>query len=40
MPKYRCKECGAIFYGRGEGKVCTECGGKLELVPEDTADRK
>ena len=40
MPKYRCKECGAIFYGKGKGRGCPECGGKLEPVPENTADKK
>ena len=40
MPKYKCKDCGAIFYGWGKGKVCPKCGGKLEPAPEDTADKK
>ena len=40
MPKYKYKDCGAVWHGWGEGKVCPECGGKLELVPEDTATKK
>ena len=40
MTKYKCKDCGAAWYGRGEGKVCLKCGGKLESVSENTADKK
>jgi len=40
MPKYKCKDCGAIFYGWGKGKVCPKCGGKLEPVPENATDKK
>ncbi|MBA7592729.1 hypothetical protein ES708_34922 [subsurface metagenome] len=40
MPKYRCKDCGAIFHGWGKGKVCRKCGGKLESVPENSATKK
>jgi len=40
MPKYRCKDCGVVWHGWGEGKVCTECGGKLELIPKYTATKK
>jgi len=36
MPKYKCKNCGAVWHGWGEGKVCPKCGGKLEPVPEYT----
>jgi len=31
MPKYKCKNCGAVWYGWGVGKVCRKCRGKLEL---------
>jgi len=40
MPEYQCKDCGAVWHGWGEGKVCPKCGGKLEPVPENTADKK
>jgi rRNA maturation endonuclease Nob1 len=40
MPKYKCKDCGAVFYGWATSKVCPKCGGKLELVPENDADKK
>lgn len=33
-PKYRCCECGAIFYGWGVKGTCQICGSKLELVSE------
>jgi rRNA maturation endonuclease Nob1 len=39
MPEYRCKNCGAIFFGWGPGKVCRECSGELEPVNE-SAKRK
>jgi len=32
MPKYKCKNCGVVWYGWGEGKVCPKCGGKLEPI--------
>ena len=31
-PKYKCKNCGAVWHGWGVGKVCKKCGGKLEPV--------
>lgn len=31
MPKYKCKDCRAVWYGWGSGEVCPKCGGKLEL---------
>ena len=40
IPEYRCKECRAVWYGWGKGKVYPKCGGKLEPVPENTADKK
>jgi len=40
VTKYKCKDCGAAWYGWGEGKVCLKCGGKLESVSENTADKK
>ena len=40
MPEYQCKDCGAIFYDWAENKICPKCGGKLEPVPENTADKK
>jgi len=38
MPKYKCKDCGAIWYGweAKENPICQKCGGKLEPVPEYT----
>lgn len=40
IPKYKCKNCGAVWYGWGVGKVCQKCGGKLEPVPENSATKK
>jgi len=41
MPKYKCKDCGAVWYGWGVGNVCLKCGGgKLEPVPENATDKK
>jgi len=40
MPKYQCKECGAVWYGWGAGKICPKCKGELEPVPENTTDKK
>lgn len=40
MPKYKCKDCGAIWHGWGKQDICPKCGGKLELVPENNADKK
>ncbi|MBA7542034.1 hypothetical protein ES705_34350 [subsurface metagenome] len=39
MPEYRCKNCGARFFGWGSGKVCRECGGKLVPVNESAKSR-
>ncbi|MBA7549352.1 hypothetical protein ES705_41832 [subsurface metagenome] len=38
MPEYKCKDCGAVWYGWG--KICPKCGGKLEPAPENDADKK
>jgi len=42
MPKHKCKECGEVFYGWAakENPICKKCGGKLEPVLENTADKK
>jgi len=40
MPKYKCKDCGAVFYGWRSKGICRKCGGKLELVPENSATKK
>ncbi len=34
MPKYKCKDCGAVWHSWGAGKVCPKYEGKLEPVPE------
>jgi len=34
MPKYLCKKGKAVFYDCGPGKVCPQCGDKLEPIPE------
>ncbi|GAI17804.1 unnamed protein product [marine sediment metagenome] len=40
MPKYKCQNCGAIFYGWGSERICKKCGGELEPVPENTTNKK
>jgi len=40
MSKYQCKECRAVWHGWGAGKVCPKCGGELEPVPENSANKK
>jgi len=40
MPKYRRKKGKAVFYDWGLGKVCPQCGGKLEPIPEYTDTKK
>ena len=42
MPKYKCKDCGAIWYGWAakENPICQKCGGKLEPDLEDNAYKK
>jgi len=40
MPKYKCKDCGAVWHGWGDCKVCLKCGGKLEPVPKNSAIKK
>ena len=39
-PKYKCKNCGAVWHGWGVGKVCKKCGGKLEPVLKNDAIKK
>ncbi|MBA7567512.1 hypothetical protein ES708_09224 [subsurface metagenome] len=34
MPEYRCKNCGAVFFGWALKGICQNCGGKLEPVNE------
>ena len=40
MPKYQCKDCGAVWHGWEAGKICPKCGGKLESVPENNTNKK
>ena len=35
MKRYRCVDCKVVYTGWGVGKVCSRCGGKLELVIEE-----
>jgi len=40
MPEYRCQNCGHHFFGRGTGKICPKCGGKLEPANEVAEERE
>lgn len=40
MPKYECKDCGAIWYGWGAGKACPNCRGELGQALKNTATFK
>ena len=39
-PEYRCKDCGAVWYGWAKKDICPKCGGELELVPENDDTKK
>ena len=40
MPKYKFKNCVAVWYGWGVGKVCRKCGGKLEPFLKNNATKR
>ena len=35
MPKYKCKDCGAVWYGCGAGKICPKCEGGWNKFQKD-----
>ena len=37
IPKYKCRDCGAVFCGWAKQDICPKCGGKLEPVFESSA---
>lgn len=39
MPKYRCQNCGEVFFGWWNKGKCKKCGGKL-LPMNETAKKR